>query len=1022
MAWSVTLNNNTYSDASFSGNNYANEQTGLPAALRDFVVQASNILISSTSYDFDSILVGQQATVTIEKGKSYTPGTLLRAVTASNASFKCKVVSYDTTTGSLVIEMLDLPQGGLKNWVFYIDWDLVSTYAEDAAAQVALASDYAADTAADAASTANDVISVQNMYNDLLNAGTVVPTQTGQNNKYLFTNGTIMSWSYVDLSNGVTGTLPVDKGGTGKSSWTSGKMIYSSSSTTLENFSTTNTLIYTDNSGNIQGYSLGTGTTKIPYWTSGGGIQADSTSLNPVRGGTGRSTDYTVNGLLYSATSSPSSLSQVTPTNNSIIYHSSTGVPTASSNLGTSQTGVYWNGTSPVGGTLPTPVGGTGRSTWTANTFVTTGINTLNNTLSGTDKQLVGFGASNAPAAFGIDYALPTQNAAGKFLYSNGSNSSFEYTSKMLEVTMTNANVTLTAQPTAVLATPGNHGYCVILPATGSHYIVNNTSLYYVSVVSSTDVLLGFIAPNSVYKAWYTGTTYTHENMCTIGIELAVSAPTLVTATKEMINTVIQLAANTDLIVSFQKTHVNYNFAIVRMVKKVPGSSAALVGSIYTIASESDNCAKSVMFIKKVSSTSVVVCWYNSTAGKVQAVTLTINDTNGAISVSALSEYSIAFVPLNVRVVVCSNGMLAITYINNAQSAQYLVAFNPAGTFSTPLLINTYAVGVASVLGATSHESVLCSYVLDGSSNAFKQFSISSSTTPIITAGTASGVTHSRGPTYWNDYLIKFTGTSFGIIRSDLAFFISVSTDINVAPVFTTRSTSIYTDNSIVYTQNGTVKTVQVSSTNNLPSGISRISFETGTPVYDTPYVSSYMSTGVSTEKHSIVHAYSTGSNVISYQLSDYYGAAGNTFSIIKVSETVNSLASYIPSIPGEQSTRANDLLDAEIQKFRKWSCETPLTTVNAVQDSTCLATGSKFVLFNHYNRSYILCNDGICRQYSYLPLMEGLGTRGSNNSAYLYHNEDISTDYTYSGISALSVGIVSFHYSTPYFYRWRLV
>lgn len=48
----------------------------------------------------------------------------------------------------------------------------------------------------------------------------VLPGQTGNAGKYVTTDGTVASWSFVDLTAGVTGTLPVANGGTGAATLT----------------------------------------------------------------------------------------------------------------------------------------------------------------------------------------------------------------------------------------------------------------------------------------------------------------------------------------------------------------------------------------------------------------------------------------------------------------------------------------------------------------------------------------------------------------------------------------------------------------------------------------------------------------------------------------------------------------------------------------------------------------------------------------------------------------------------------
>jgi hypothetical protein len=50
-------------------------------------------------------------------------------------------------------------------------------------------------------------------------ANLAIPTQTGQSGKYLTTNGSVASWDAIDISTAdVTGTLPIANGGTGQTS------------------------------------------------------------------------------------------------------------------------------------------------------------------------------------------------------------------------------------------------------------------------------------------------------------------------------------------------------------------------------------------------------------------------------------------------------------------------------------------------------------------------------------------------------------------------------------------------------------------------------------------------------------------------------------------------------------------------------------------------------------------------------------------------------------------------------------
>ena len=60
-----------------------------------------------------------------------------------------------------------------------------------------------------------------------------LPGQTGNAGKYVTTDGTTASWSFVDLAAGVTGTLPTANGGTGLTAFTSGGAVYATSTSAL---------------------------------------------------------------------------------------------------------------------------------------------------------------------------------------------------------------------------------------------------------------------------------------------------------------------------------------------------------------------------------------------------------------------------------------------------------------------------------------------------------------------------------------------------------------------------------------------------------------------------------------------------------------------------------------------------------------------------------------------------------------------------------------------------------------------
>ncbi len=60
-----------------------------------------------------------------------------------------------------------------------------------------------------------------------------LPGQTGNADKFVTTDGTNASWSYVPLTTGVSGVLPATSGGTGISSYAAGDLVFANTTTTL---------------------------------------------------------------------------------------------------------------------------------------------------------------------------------------------------------------------------------------------------------------------------------------------------------------------------------------------------------------------------------------------------------------------------------------------------------------------------------------------------------------------------------------------------------------------------------------------------------------------------------------------------------------------------------------------------------------------------------------------------------------------------------------------------------------------
>lgn len=86
---------------------------------------------------------------------------------------------------------------------------------------------------------------------------TALPAQTGNANKYVKTDGTAASWDFVNLTNGVTGALPVTNGGTGATTLTANNVILGNGTSAVQ-------LVAPGTSGNVL---TSNGTT----WTSAAG-------------------------------------------------------------------------------------------------------------------------------------------------------------------------------------------------------------------------------------------------------------------------------------------------------------------------------------------------------------------------------------------------------------------------------------------------------------------------------------------------------------------------------------------------------------------------------------------------------------------------------------------------------------------------------------------------------------------------------------------------------------------------------
>jgi len=123
MPFSVKLNGNTYTDASFTGNKYADESTGLPAALRDIVLHGQNILTAGSS---SSVTIGTGAkSFTLNlNNRPFTPNLPVRVYRQgdANAWMFGTLTSYDATTDVMDVNVTSSSgTGTYTDWIVEID-------------------------------------------------------------------------------------------------------------------------------------------------------------------------------------------------------------------------------------------------------------------------------------------------------------------------------------------------------------------------------------------------------------------------------------------------------------------------------------------------------------------------------------------------------------------------------------------------------------------------------------------------------------------------------------------------------------------------------------------------------------------------------------------------------------------------------------------------------------------------------------------------------------------------------------
>ena len=122
MSWTVTLNGNTYTEASFEGFNYANESTGLPASLRDFVFHARDVLKSSVSgtINLSTLVVSNTLSITAEVDKFFelNQSILLYSSTVPTDFVYGTVTAYTSSTGALELTIKEIDgTASYSNWV-----------------------------------------------------------------------------------------------------------------------------------------------------------------------------------------------------------------------------------------------------------------------------------------------------------------------------------------------------------------------------------------------------------------------------------------------------------------------------------------------------------------------------------------------------------------------------------------------------------------------------------------------------------------------------------------------------------------------------------------------------------------------------------------------------------------------------------------------------------------------------------------------------------------------------------------
>ncbi len=156
MAFTVTLNGNTYTEASFDEYAYSNENTGLAAALQDTVKHTRDALKSpsSTNINLSTLVVSNVLSILVAVDKYFEVDqtVLIYSSQVSTDFVYGRVTSYTASTGALSLIIKEV--GGAathSNWVVVLGLGKFSQQVEDDAIAAAASASAAASSASAAA-------------------------------------------------------------------------------------------------------------------------------------------------------------------------------------------------------------------------------------------------------------------------------------------------------------------------------------------------------------------------------------------------------------------------------------------------------------------------------------------------------------------------------------------------------------------------------------------------------------------------------------------------------------------------------------------------------------------------------------------------------------------------------------------------------------------------------------------------------------------------------------------------------